>query len=216
NLIVRNKKHETIGPGNYWYSSISVGNDAGLSIRGPAEIHVTGDAAFDNIAALNVSGPATFYVHGGISLRNNARMSFSAPAQFFVGGNVTFDNNSVLTAEAEVRFTIGGDLEIVNNARLNWSQNGPQPAARLLFLLTTDGPHTVTLSNNANVAAGIYAPDAAVALSNNAYLKGAVVGSTVDLDNKAEVTYDPSLEDVGVPGGTQGRWEAVAGSWSAR
>jgi hypothetical protein len=210
-LEVRNNRSAEIGPGTYWYTGITVGNNSSLTVAGPAEIHVTGDVKFDNNAGLSVSGAVTFYIHGGLTMGTNAQTALSGPTHFFVGEHVWLGNNFTLTTQADARFTVTGNLTLDKNAVLNW----PQQASKLVFMLTTDRAHTVTLSNNAQAAAGIYAPTAAVTLENNSRLKGAVVGSTVDLGNNSDVTYDPSLEDVGAPEGSEGRWEAVGGTWSA-
>lgn len=214
-LELGNRESITLNPGTYWFTGISLGNSSSLTLTGPATVHVTGSLELDNGATLTASGGVTFYIHQELKAGNGSSLILSGSANFFVGGDVSFENSSKLKSQSEARIFVGGDLEVKNSASLNGPSLGSFPASSLVLFLSTDRGHDVVINNAAEITAGVYAPSADVKMKNRSTLRGAVVGSTVELENRAAVTYDPSLEDVTAAGGSGGRWEAVVGSWSA-
>lgn len=213
----------TLGPGTYWYESIDLRNNRSLTINGPATIYVTEDFNLNNNVSFNISNGVTIYVSGNFNTDTNCDLDFQGDNDIYVGGNLTFENNVTIEMDdqgGQTQYIVGGNLSIGNNDEFNTGND----ASQLLIYLTTDTNHNVTLSNNADVTSGIYAPTAAVIIDNNVNLVGAIVGNTVDVGNNVTAAYDNSLADVTVPGGEggagggagTGEWGIVSGTWATQ
>jgi hypothetical protein len=200
---------ETIGPGDHWFNQIDMANKERITINGPANIYVTDDFILSNISKLTVNGDVNFYIAGNFLLDNNGQMDLRGTTNWYIDGNVVFDNVTSLTQTDPAYFYITGNLRINQTADI-----GTEPAAELLFLLTTDTSHSVNIENVANVRAGVFNVTGSVYVGNNAYVEGSLIGAQVDMENNATVVYDESLAGVNAGNiGIGGLWHVKAGSW---
>src|SRR6185503_11223632 len=135
------------------------------------------DAAITNDNALLAGNPA--FANGVLTVQNNGTLTLAAGRYYFSSLNVL--NNAKLTSApgAQVQLYVQGNVTIGNNSTLGAAVGSPG----MLVVSGASAAGTVNLKNNAHAALSVYAPNAAVTLSNNAKLYGAVVGKNVTLSN---------------------------------
>jgi hypothetical protein len=128
----------TLAAGNYKYSSITMDNQATLSITGEVNLYVTGDILFQNNADLEIAsgGTLNLYVDGNFTVQNNGTV-----------------NNTTEDPEALQLFATSASTIALNN---NGDIHG------LIYAPSA----TVDLENNAHVIGAVVAKT--VVLENNA------------------------------------------------
>ncbi|MCZ7362830.1 MAG: hypothetical protein O8C58_05795 [Candidatus Methanoperedens sp.] len=82
-------------------------------------------------------------------------------------------------------------ININNNALINTASNDRS----YLFQFISSNPNPMDLSNNADVVAFIWAPQAEITLSNNMNLYGAVIGKKFIIGNNHAMYYDEALQN---------------------
>jgi len=177
--------------GDVWYSRIDLANSARLDIEvghGTRRIRVD-SLSMSNTTKIRIIGEGRLilYVkdfHMSNSAQLNAEGSTAKLHMYHSGsGTLSFSNSSVFRGSM-----------FINEAALDLA-NSTSVTGHII----TGGPQ-VSISNGVSADIRmIYAPNADVQLSNSAELKGALIGKTVTLSNKAKVTWaDPSGEGDGL------------------
>ena len=138
-------------------------------------------AAATNNNGLLAGNPA--FVNGALTVQNNGTLTLAGGRYYLSSLKVL--NNAKLTAAAgaQVQLYVQGNVTLGNNSMVGAAVGGPG-----MLLVSGAGPTgTLTLSNNADAALSVYAPNAPVTLANNAKLYGAVVGRDVTLSNNQQL-----------------------------
>jgi hypothetical protein len=140
----------TLVPGNYHYSSLSLGNQAAFTIQGPATVVVD-----------------SFSSSSGCSLAIDAT---NGPVNLYFTGPSTWVSNMNVTSTS--------------------------PSARSVSLFFTSS-NAVDLAANASLIGTIYAPNAAVSVSSNWVVYGAIMAKSMSFASNFQIHYDESLAQSG-------------------
>ena len=172
----------------------------------------------DTLVDFGASGPINVYVNGDVDIKQNSRIASSPDAQvrLYVWGSLRVWQDAVweLAVQDWVIFRIHGGLEFMQDSAVRKAPGYTQRA--VVFLLSTGGSGEVSLFQDFDLQAGIYAPTRTVSLYTNnnpqpEQLYGAIVGSGVrclGAGGCGTLTYDEALRDF-----VLGGWTVVGGSW---
>ena len=110
--------------------------------------------------------------------------------------SLSISGNGRLSATGAVTIYVSGSISIAGNGISTSSSKPPN------MLIYETGTSSVSLSGNANLYAGIYAPNSAVTNSGNGTLYGAVVSNTYTQTGNGAIHFDQALQSVGGSGTT--------------
>lgn len=176
----RVRGNAVVGPGADVSTAIVVGDNAVIEgTKTAASSAVMLDSVeipsgLTNLGALsassqdNITLPGGTYLYSSINISGDAAVNFTGPAVLYVNGPISVTGKGMVTA-----------------------QNLPSN-----LLIYVQGMTTVSISGKGDFYSAIYAPDAAVTLSGDAALFGAVVGNTIHDSGKGLVRYDEALTGV--------------------
>lgn len=101
------------------------------------------------------------------------------------------DNNANITVIGNnpVKLYLNRNFLLDNNALINPTTNDNST----LFQVISSSSQTINLQNNVYFCGFIWAPDALMAIDNNAYVYGALVGKSFTLKNNQFMHYDEAL-----------------------
>jgi len=94
--------------------------------------------------------------------------------------NVSFPDSVVFYVTDEARLAGSG---IVNES----------DDARTLYIYGTETCSKIDFSGSRDLVAAVYAPEADISCTGDAFLFGSVIGNTVDIKGNPQVIYDPNL-----------------------
>ncbi len=121
--------------------------------------------------ALTLSGGTTLtltggtYWYSGIQISNSAKLIFTSPTTLYLTGGINLSNSAQMYA------------------------SGNLPSDLLIQMQGS----SASLNNSSQLYAGLYAPNASVALYNNAALYGAVMANEVVMSHNSGIHYDEAL-----------------------
>lgn len=177
---------ETIN-GNKHYSGISVSkNHTTLTINGPATISIAGSVIFNNNIDVITNGDVTFNIAGDLTFVQNSNLkSNGGQVNFFVGQNAVFEGNY-----------LGNTIGLADSDQQD-------PTKLVVYLSTEPDPltYSLTIHKDCNFAGGICAPKALVSVFQNDKID-ALVGYRITFGEQGEVSYDPRMDSITLPGGT--------------
>lgn len=114
-----------------------------------------------------------------LTVSNNKTLTLGA-GRYHLTSLVVQNNAKVTSAPgAVVQLYVEGNVTVGNNALLG----APVGSPAMLVVSGAGATGTVSVSNNADAALSLYAPNASLSLANNSKLYGAVVGKNVTLTN---------------------------------
>lgn len=167
------------------------------------------------LTAAAVKGTAR-YKAPTISLSGNNTLSILGPAgggtsyiEIWLTGDLSTKGNAQITIDKNViaTFYVGGDMTVAGNGIQNG--NGvasDRPANVLIYGLKPPAgtSQSFNFNGNADIEAGIYAPDADVTIvgggSNGSY-SGSIVGNNISMTGITQVHYDEALKSRGIVSG---------------
>ena len=215
------------GPGAYYVDgSWTVARNGSMTFTGsipPGQalnLVINGNLTLmqDTLVSFAASGPVNVYVNGNLDIKQNSRMSSSPDSQvrIYLWGNLRVWQDAAweFAVQDWVIFRIRGGLEFMQDSSVRKAPGYTQRA--VVFLLSTSGSGDVSLYQDFDLQAGIYAPTRTVVLRTNdnpqpEQLYGAIVGSGVQCQGAGgcgSLTYDEALRDF-----VLGGWSIVEGSW---
>ncbi|MDP3958178.1 MAG: hypothetical protein Q8Q36_01790 [bacterium] len=169
-----------------------------------------GTIAGDYIADDDTASLGPVHITGNLVVRNNSTLTVAGT--IWVSGNVTFDNNvEVLLAPSYGSYSgviiADGRVSVTNNS--DFQGSGAEGSYMLVVTTSTcpngpscGGADALFVGNNAGTVI-LVAKNGTLRLSNNAGAKEAI-GSRLELDNGAFVTYESGLADVNFSSGPGG------------
>ena len=124
-----------------------------------------------NNSIVNITGDVVIYVAGTTGVSNNGRISIGSGASLtiYAGGNMTFSNNFI-------------------------GNPGQVPASFIIYGIA--GCNSITLGENFNARAVVYAPTADITVGNNGIISGSLVGETVTVGSNGQIHYDEDLRNL--------------------
>ena len=166
-------------------SSTSIGTAGSTTNLAYTSLSITGGtvtiAGDTNIYLTDTSGTA-FNMDSNTNIRVNTVSSGGAPYHLNIytnGGVVTSSNTSIGSTANDLNPNGANAVEGLNTSAV--------------VLYGTSTCTSVTMDSNGAFNGVIYAPSAAVELSSNTTVYGAVVGNTVKVDSNSHVYYDTTL-----------------------
>lgn len=126
---------------------------------------------------------------GALSISGNTTVTLAAGTYNYSSLSIT--GNGRLTATGPVTIYVGGTVSIAGNGISTSSSKPPN------MLIYSTGSSSVSFSGNANLYAGVYAPNSAVTNSGNGQIYGAIVARTYSQSGNGIIHYDEALEDAG-------------------
>ncbi len=215
------------GPGAYYVDgSWTVARNGSITFTGsipPGEalnLVINGNLTLmqGTLVDFAASGPVNVYVNGDVDIKQNSRISSSPDARvrLYVWGSLRVWQSAAweFAVQDWVIFSVRGGLEFMQDSSVSKAPGYTQRA--VVFLLSTSGSGDVSLFQDFDLQAGIYAPTRTVTLHTNnnpqpEQLYGAIVGSGVQClgaGGCGSLTYDEALRDF-----VLGSWSVVGGSW---
>jgi hypothetical protein len=129
--------------------------------------------------------------YGTLDGRNSARFILAA-GEYRIE-NLELHNSADVDLDGPVVLYIGKSLSVQNSAELN-AQG--RPSDLVVYQAEPNRPINVIVSNSAMAHMALCGPTAAVHLRNNAGVYGSVIAKQVELDQQAQLHYDPALSNV--------------------
>lgn len=191
-------------------SNVHIHGDQELSVgkdMTPEPLPAGASSWTDITSQVNMSGNETGTLSGGeysatsIDISNNAVLTITGDVVMYVTGITELSDNARVNIAAGASLTIyaAGDIAFSVNAIGNSSE---VPADFIIYGIA--GCDNISLINNTNLHAAIYAPGAEVAIRDNAIVYGAIAGDTITMHNNARIHYDEDLQGVGGGGSGSG------------
>jgi len=142
---------------------------------------------------------ASNFRFSGFSMSNNSRLTITEPIVGRVDGPFTLSNNSriELADDAHLTLYLYGSLNMSNNTRFN--DNTGDPSRVTIYLMNGGGD--VNLSNNAQLAASIIAPESRVNVNNQTDMYGSVFSQRVHMSVGGAIHVDRRTIDIDDAGG---------------
>ena len=191
----------TLGSNAHVYGNqdLSVGRDMepeGLPAGAASWTDKTSELDTSNNETVNIS--AGSYYTSAIDIANNSVINITGDVVIYVAGTMTAPNNGRINIASGGSLTIyaAGDMSFANNFIGNSSE---VPASLIIYGIT--GCDTISLGNNFNARAVVYAPTADITLGTNGIIYGALVGETVAVPNNGHIHYDEDLRNLDFGGG---------------
>jgi hypothetical protein len=187
------------------------------SIALPAVVVPSSLTSLGSLGVLTIANNATQnlstgdYKYTKIATGNKSVININGDVRLYLTGVTTTSHGvttttSLATGTAEVSLNIASGASLViytdgkitfdNNTNINSVAKSP---VDLQIYSTYTGSNGISISNNAETYAAVYAPKTDINMSNNSGLYGAVVGKTATLDNNGSVHYDTSLASMANP-----------------
>lgn len=140
NLQLSGNTTQTLGGGNYWYSSISITGNARLNFTGSANVYVTGDVKIaGNGVGTSQNTPANF----SLNISGAREVSFTGNGNFY-GAVYAPDSGIQITGNGSIFGSVVGDsIQQSGNAKvhydeaLNQSSGGAGNRSQLLAWMET-------------------------------------------------------------------------------
>lgn len=190
-----------IGQGGNTVTNISTSGNAVIlgsrsTLNAPVPlIQITAPNGLPNRGALNVSSNSSITIssngqYSSISVSGNARITISGNVKIYVTGAVSISGNGRITipAGSECELYCGGNVSFSGNGFVNSTQN---PHSLKIFGL--DSCSSITNSGNGNYYGTLYARNAAISVTGNGEIFGAMVGDTLQDSGNGNIHYDESL-----------------------
>jgi hypothetical protein len=125
----------------------------------------------------------------------SGRLTIQGGTNIFVSGDFDLDGAGLINISGPVTFYIEGDIDIGGSGIMNKTS---KPSDLVMFGTRTYNPsdlQQVNIRGNADLYAGIYAPDADIKIVGSGDLYGAAVGSDVRMTGAGDVHYDEALAE---------------------
>ncbi|OGC41679.1 hypothetical protein A2526_00485 [candidate division WOR-1 bacterium RIFOXYD2_FULL_36_8] len=192
-LVVQNNDSFTMNGGIYYFTSVTLKNNA--KIEGSGTIVATdGDISIQNNTTFSDDN-VTLIAQGDVNLDNNT--NFKEDFKIYAHGDINVRNNSDILAEA-LFYTDTGDIIFNNNGHFDGVILAPQG--------------DISCQNNTIINGLIYGDY--FEAKNNTHVNGSIVVNDVGmLSNQVIITYDPLQLPIETPMGI-GSQESSAGGLS--
>lgn len=167
-----------------------------------------------HIGNLSISGTQSLgpkKIVGNLTLNGNAKLTITGPIH--VTGNLEMQSNSKMyIAES---FVASGTAVVVDGSIGTQSNNNiyhttGTPHGYLMLVSLSSSGSAVEFESNAEVEAGVYAPNGTVRLLSNGHV-ASVVAKGLRLESNAVLDYDLGIRNIDYSGGPSGGWEI--GGW---
>ncbi len=147
------------------------------------------------------STSVVWLIDGSISFKN-VTWAIASDVTLVVRGDLELLSNADFSVTAGGRLTVyaSGSITLHSNPEVDVARGGSARNVRFIGTSATPGATTVTVDASSSFVGLIYAPNSNVSLENNIPVRGAVCGRRVSLSNSVNLTYDPTLRNMGLPG----------------
>jgi len=151
-----------------------------------------------NIPGGPVLGPPVYYYYSEITV--NGVLNINGPVTILVdrlrtqgGGGAGLININVKHPDSVV-FYVTDEATLAGSGIVNVNEAlGEEQDARTLYIYGTETCSSISFSGSRDLVAAVYAPEADISCTGDAYLFGSVIGNTIEIKGNPEVVYDPKL-----------------------
>lgn len=206
----------SLGPGTYYFDSITLTNNKKLSIQGPAKVFVEKDLIFENNAMLDLGDGVEVYVKGDVRFKNNVDIKGAGNNKLYLQGSLDFGNNGgwFFPGASSFEMLVGGSItgtnnvemfqnstewnfiyvmghvDVENNARIgNWRMPNT-----VLFMPNHDS--IFSMKNNTEFYGGIFVPYGTAEFKNNAKVIGSVVYRKLEYKNNCIFIFHDRMYEI--------------------
>jgi hypothetical protein len=164
-----------------------------------------------NLGAINSSATITSgdYIVTSFNMAGQTVVTLSGNIRIYVTGNVAMAGQAkfVVAANSNVKIYVGGgSVAIAGNGVVN---NSVTPDKFQIYGLPN--VTSASISGNGEFTGTLYAPQAALSISGNGVLYGAVVANSITMGGNAAFHYDEALRETGPSAGFRVRcWEEIS------
>ena len=152
------------------------------------------DLPANGTSTLGIPGQTKNYYFDDFDLNSNSYLYIDGMVTIFVGDDFTTASNSDLELKnnASLAVYVTGSININSNSFIN-----PGAPADLMIYSSasssSDNDYKVTLSSNSDFVGNVYAPNAAIKISSNYDIMGAIKGKYIECSSNAKFHYDEAL-----------------------